>query len=98
YLAFALSFAIIGMYWIGHHSLYHRIERYDATLLWLNLLVLASIVFLPFPTRIVADFGTEPLAVALYAGTLAFTGISSTVLWWYAHRRRLLSPDVDYEE
>lgn len=98
YLSFALSFAIIGMYWISHHALYRRIERFTSTLLWLNLAMLASVVFLPFPTRIVADFGTEPVAVALYAGTLAVTGLSSTLMWWYAYRHGLVSPAVGYDD
>jgi uncharacterized membrane protein len=98
YLAFALSFAIIGMHWISHHSLFRRIERFDATLLWINLLVLASVVFIPFPTRILADFGNEPISIALYAGTLSVTGLSSAAVWWYAYRHHLVIDGVSYDD
>jgi uncharacterized membrane protein len=98
YLAFALSFAIIGMYWISHHNLFRRIERFTVPLLWLNLLVLASVVFIPFPTRILSDFGDQPIAIALYAGTLAVTGFSSTAVWVYAYRSHLAVPDISYDQ
>ena len=98
YLAFGLSFAIIGMYWISHHSLFRRIDRFDATLLWLNLVVLASVVFIPFPTRILSEFGTESIAIALYAGTLSVTGLSSAAVWWYAYRRDLVVDGIAYDD
>jgi uncharacterized membrane protein len=82
------------MYWISHHGLFRRIARFDVTLLWLNLLVLASVVFIPFPTRVIADYGGEPVAIALYAGTLAVTGLASSAVFWYAHRSNLLSADI----
>jgi uncharacterized membrane protein len=94
YFSFGLSFAIIGMYWISHHGLFRRIVRFDVTLLWLNLLVLASVVFLPFPTRVIADYGGNPVAIALYAATLAVTGFSTAALFWYAHHAKLLVPEV----
>lgn len=98
YLAFGLSFAIIGMYWISHHNMFRRIERFNVPLLWLNLLVLASVVFIPFPTRILSDFGDQSISIALYAGTLAFTGLSSTVVWIYAYRSHLAVADITYDD
>lgn len=95
YLAFALSFAVIGMYWISHHATFRFVQRYDGTLLWLNLLLLATIVAIPFPTRVLADFGDTRSAVVLYAGVLCAAGTASAVLWWYAARRDLLRPDLD---
>jgi uncharacterized membrane protein len=94
YFSFGLSFAIIGMYWISHHGLFRRISRFDVTLLWLNLLVLASVVFIPFPTRVISDYGGESIAIALYAGTLAVTGFSTVAVFWYAHRKKLLVREV----
>jgi uncharacterized membrane protein len=101
YFSFGLSFAIIGMYWISHHGLFRRISRFDVTLLWLNLLVLASVVSIPFPTRVISDYGGESIAIALYAGTLAVTGFSTVAVFWYAHRKKLLVREVteaDYRD
>jgi len=48
-LAFALTFVIVGVYWVSHHSMMHMIKAVDRRLLWLNLLLLLAVVFIPFP-------------------------------------------------
>ena len=55
YLSYAISFVIIGVMWINHHNLFRDIARVDHYLLVLNLLLLMSISFLPFPTAVVAN-------------------------------------------
>jgi uncharacterized membrane protein len=37
---YVLSFIVLGMYWVGHHALFHSVHRVNRTLLWLNLLFL----------------------------------------------------------
>jgi uncharacterized membrane protein len=44
-LAFALTFVIVGVYWVSHHSMMHMINAVDRRLLWLNLLLLLAVVF-----------------------------------------------------
>ena len=50
FLSYMLSFLVIGTYWIAHHQTFRYVRSYDRTLLWLNLLFLLSISFIPFPT------------------------------------------------
>lgn len=49
-LSYVLSFLLVGIYWVAHHNTFHYITGTDRTLLWLNLLLLLCIVFIPFPT------------------------------------------------
>jgi uncharacterized membrane protein len=94
-LAFALSFAVIGRYWILHHFTLDRLARADGTLLVLNLVYLAFIVVLPFPTSVLGEHGPGTTSVLLYAVNLIAIGITSLALWWYASRNpRLLQPSV----
>jgi len=37
YLSYVVSFMVIGFFWMGHHRKFRLIERYDHTLLMLNL-------------------------------------------------------------
>ena len=55
YLSFFISFMVIGNFWIAHHRRYRFITRYDTRLLLLNLLVLMSIAFIPFPTAVLSE-------------------------------------------
>lgn len=48
--AFALSFLVIGRFWMGHHKLFSHVVRFDERLLWPNLLFLLGIAFMPFAT------------------------------------------------
>jgi uncharacterized membrane protein len=55
YLAYGVSFLVIGAIWINHHALFRHIVRADGMLLLLNLLQLMAIAFLPFPTAVLAQ-------------------------------------------
>ena len=73
-LVFLLSFAVIGNFWYVHHQMYERVTSYSGGLIWANLLWLLSIVFLPFPTELLASSGHADRAVdALYIGTMVVT-------------------------
>jgi uncharacterized membrane protein len=96
YFAFVLSFAVIGSYWTGHRRVFAHVERTDDRLVWLNLLVLLSIAFLPFSTSVVASFGDTTVGVVVYAASMVAVGLFMTALWLYvgAHPS-LAAPDLD---
>jgi uncharacterized membrane protein len=77
YVAFALSFALIGRFWIIHHRTFSMIARFDGVLMTLNLLVLAFIVLMPFTTDLVAEHEENPIGVSLYAAVVAAAGLTN---------------------
>ncbi len=89
-LALLISFFVISFFWRAHHRVFHLIERYDRWLIGLNFLFLLGIVLQPFSTELISRYGTERLAVTLYAGLLAVTGLLLTVIWVYATAKGLL--------
>ncbi len=98
YAGYAVSFLTIGIIWVNHHSTFGRIRTVDRTLLFLNLLLLLWVAFLPFPTALVAEHireGTdEDVAAAVYAGSLLLMGASFFATAVYAHRLQRLPPAV----
>ena len=99
YLAYGVSFLVIGAIWINHHAMFEHIVRADRMLLLLNVLHLMLIAFLPFPTAVLAEAfsrGTgEPVAAAFYGGTLTVLGVLVNAMWRYAaHEHRLLDPHL----
>jgi uncharacterized membrane protein len=84
YLSYVLSFLVILMYWMGHHSTFRAIKRYDRALIWLNSLFLMCIAFLPFPTSLLGEYGDNQVAVAFYAASVAVARLLLTAVWWYA--------------
>lgn len=102
YVAYAISFATIGIMWVNHHDLMRQVERVDRVFLFLNLGLLLGTAFVPFPTRVLAEFvrtddGTA--AALLYGITLTTTAVFFISLWLYASvGGRLLAADADPRE
>lgn len=92
--SYLLSFVVVGLYWIGHHNLFRHIARHDRVLLWLNLLFLLTVSFLPYPTEMLGLYGTQ-FAWTLYAVNIALVGITLIGLWVYATRAGYLEEDID---
>jgi uncharacterized membrane protein len=99
FLAFGLSFAVIGRFWVVHHHLFRYVQRYDSGFLALNLVFLMTVAFLPYPTDILGEHGEEPFAVIVYAASVAVASLASNALWLYATRgRRLVDPKLPEHE
>jgi uncharacterized membrane protein len=99
YAAYAISFLTIGIIWVNHHTVFDQIDRCDRTFLFVNILFLMLVAFIPFPTRLAAENlrgdGAEAAALA-YGITLTSTAVMYSVLWFYAARGgRLLRADAD---
>lgn len=81
FLAYAISFAVIGRYWVIHHRFFGEVTRFDSRLLALNLFYLAWIVLIPFSSQVLGEHGSETAGIIVYALNLAAV---SVVGWWMA--------------
>jgi uncharacterized membrane protein len=95
YLAYLLSFVVIARFWVTHRQAFRLVARDDATLVWLNLLLLMLVAFLPFPTAVLGQHFGSPAAAVLYAISVVLASCAATGCWWYATGRAgLLRPHV----
>jgi TMEM175 potassium channel family protein len=100
YLAYVVTFMLIGQVWANHHVMFDRIRSVDRTVLFLNTVLLMDIAFLPFAASVLASAFRngqgERTAVALHGLTFEVAAILFNIIWWYArHDRRLLAPSID---
>jgi uncharacterized membrane protein len=94
-LAFLTSFLFIANFWVGHNMQFHQVKRFDGGLMWLALLQLLCIAFLPFPTSVIGEHVSDPVAQQFYFGTILVTGLVMWALWWYmSSGHRLVDPDL----
>ena len=93
-LAYAISFAVVGKFWLSHHRFYGALERFDGTLMGLNLLYLAWVVLVPFSSDLLGNFGEEPLAVIIYACNMAAVSATFMVQILYAYSHGLVRPEA----
>ncbi len=93
YAAYAISFLTIGVMWVTHHRLLNNVTAVDNVLMYRNLLLLAVIAFIPFPTGILSEYvhgeGTQNMraAVGLYGLTMIALGVAFTLLWLRVYRK-----------
>ena len=93
YLAYVTSFVTIGIIWMNHHHTVSLLARADRTMMFINNLLLLTVAFLPFPTRLVAEDLRAPgeeAAVLAYAATFVLMAALHEVWWQYARRNRRL--------
>jgi uncharacterized membrane protein len=91
-----ISFFIIGSYWISHHRMFTYISKYDNGLLWINLLFLFFVSFLPFPSALLGEYTSVQLIVIIYSSNIALLSGSLLLLWYYASQNfRLIKRDAD---
>ncbi len=83
---FWISFAVIALFWIGHHGVFRYIVAFDRTLITLNLLFLGLIAFLPYPTDLLSASASRRAPIIFYAACAALAGLAETAIWLYATR------------
>ena len=104
YVAYATSFAVIGIMWVNHHALFQVVAVVDRPLLFLNLLLLMFVAFVPFPTALLAENLQSPasdahVAAAVYSGNGVLNAIGFNLLWWWIVRdAKLVHPHLDVEK
>jgi uncharacterized membrane protein len=77
FFGYALSFLVIGRFWIGHHNAFTLIDHYDGRLAWPNLFLLMAIAFMPFATAFMAANLGYFVPTLIYNLTLLATAILS---------------------
>jgi uncharacterized membrane protein len=90
-ISFVISFAVIGRYWVAHHQTFSRLAAMDYGLVGWNLLYLAFIAFLPFPTGLLGTYFGNPVAVALYSLLAGVVSGLEVVVFRHAHRHGLMA-------
>lgn len=95
FLSYMISFGIVGLYWVGHHLMFHYIKHTDRMFLFLNNVYLMVIAFMPFPAALLGQYGSSRVAVIIYASTLIVAGLLYSNLWRYATKQhRLVDPNL----
>jgi uncharacterized membrane protein len=80
FLAYVLSFVLIGIYWNNHHHMLYLTDRISGGILWANLHLLFWLSLMPFVTGWMGENHFAPIPTALYSGVLLFSGIAYYIL------------------
>lgn len=89
---YALSFFLVGTYWIAHHRLLHQAHRLEGRGLWVNLFVLATVCLIPFSAGVLIRYGSSAPGLWVYAGNQVLTGLGFLLLRFEVQRTGTFVP------
>ncbi len=101
YVAYVTSFLVIGIIWVNHHAVFELLGRVDRITLFLNLMLLMTVVAIPFTTALLSEYLTAgghdgTVAALVYSAVMLAMSFGFSTLYTYvALRPALLAEGVD---
>ena len=93
-VSYFISFAVIVLFWFRHHALFDRVHTHDARFVALNMVFLAFIAVLPFPSELLGKYGDETISVVIYAINVLVLSSLLIALYVYSERKGLVHAEV----
>ncbi len=105
YLAFVLSFMLVGINWTNHRVMFSTFSHSTHALGWLNLLYLMlAVAFIPLPAAVLgawlgSSHNNQVVAAVFYGAAVTLGGFVYNLLWWYgAYVAKLTSASLSAAE
>jgi uncharacterized membrane protein len=93
-LAYAISFAVLSKLWLAHHRFFSGVERFDGTLMGLNLFYLAWVALVPFSSEVLGDYSGASDGVIVYAANMSGVTLTFAAQIVYAYRAELMRTEA----
>jgi len=93
FLIYVLSFMILGVFWVIHHSIFGFVRRYDTTLVWLNILFLMFVSLIPFSTALVGKNGFVTVTAVIYGFNMLLILNLGWATWAFITGKRQLADE-----
>jgi uncharacterized membrane protein len=93
FFAYAISFAVIGRFWLVHHRFFSEVRAFDGRLIALNLVYLGAVVLIPFSSELLGEYGGTTTVVVFYSVNLAAVVLLGLLMHMDARRRGLTGID-----
>ena len=76
FVAYAISFITVAIFWVNHHQMFHQAKQIDHVVIWANLVWLFFLSLVPFFTAYLGESHVTPLAAMLYSGSMMVVAIA----------------------
>jgi TMEM175 potassium channel family protein len=93
FLSWLISFVIVCKFWLNHHHIFGLASHANYGLVWLNVIFLMCQSFIPFPTALMGEHASNPLAVSFFGFVMAINTVAFIVMHRYI-LRRLIKPEL----
>src|SRR6267143_6997295 len=99
-VTYVATFLTVGVVWINHHTIFRNMRAVDRTIQFINLVLLMTVVLLPYPTALLGRYLNSgqngSVAAAFYAVVMTLMSVAflALVAWALTHPE-LLRPDIN---
>jgi len=93
-LAYVLSFVLLAVFWVNHHTLFASVSASSHALLWHNCHVLFWASMVPLATAFLSDHPDLPEATAIYGGVQLMILVASNAMVYHLIRHKLIRDDL----
>jgi len=98
FLNYFTCFALLAIFWMANNRIFHHIKKTDSKHMWLSVITLMFVVFLPFSTSLISQNPDKPAGEFFFALNIFLVSMSSQLAWVYATQgRRLVSEESEEE-
>ncbi len=91
---YAVTFVLVGMYWIAHHHIFGLIQSVDRPLQWMNVFHLLWVCLLPVSASTVGKYSALRSAAVCYGLNLLLIWLTLLAMWGYAIRKGLVERET----
>jgi uncharacterized membrane protein len=98
-VTYVATFLTVGVVWVNHHTIFRNLRAVDRTIQFINLVLLMTVVLLPYPTALLGRYlnagENGSVAAAYYAVVMTLMAISfQTLVAWALTHPNLLKPEI----
>ena len=97
WVAYGMSFLTLGIFWAGQQTQLNHMDEGTRDLTWIHLGFLFAITMMPLSTRLLAEFITYRVALAIYWLNIFVPGAMLYWSWAYSTRANLIKADTPEE-
>jgi uncharacterized membrane protein len=97
-VSYVIAFYIIAQFWLTHRRVFRHVVGHRDSLAWWNFAFLATITVMPFTSNLLGEYGSNPLAVDIFAANLLLAVLATRVMSEVGRRMGLMAGETDARE
>ena len=96
FLAYVISFVVLGVIWSFHHRLLDGVRKSDGWFLWMNICFFMIVAFVPFTTELISEYRHWSAAIVIYGiNSIALFMLLYCQCWYASAGRRLINECIE---
>jgi uncharacterized membrane protein len=96
--SYGISFYVIAQFWLVHHRVFRQISGQREGLAWWNFAFLFTITVMPFTSDLLGQFGSNPLAVDIFAFNLLLATLATQATIIFGRRNHLMAAGISQRD